>query len=103
MLSFNMIDFKWTKVLFQEFFGHTGGSEVFCFDKDWISDFQIQSGFLFGVRRSLISFLCMGHFFSEELMEFIKVYSIFSCVGGGKITFWMNGQVQMISLIGKEG
>jgi hypothetical protein len=75
-------DFKRTQVLFREFLGRTGGMEVLCFDEDLISDLQIRSRFTFGIRRSLISFLSVSHFFSEELMELIKVYSKFSCVGG---------------------
>jgi hypothetical protein len=47
-------------------------------------------------------FLGMGHFFPEELVQFIKVNGIFPGMTKGEVMLWMDGDVWMISLIGKE-
>jgi hypothetical protein len=39
---------------------------------------------------------------SEILMELIEVHSKISCLGGSKVSFQMNGDVRVITLVGKE-
>jgi hypothetical protein len=62
---------------------------------------EILSRFRFSICRALIALLCMGHLL-EELVEFIEVNSIIPGTGGREVAFQMNGDVQMIALIGEE-
>jgi hypothetical protein len=77
--------------------------EILSLVKNLISNLEIQSGFMFSICRALIALLSMGHFFLEELVELIEVYSIIPGTGGREVTFQMDGNVWMIALIGEDG
>jgi hypothetical protein len=38
----------------------------------------------------------------EILMELIEVHSKIPCLGGSKVSFWMYGDVRVVTLVGEE-
>ena len=44
----------------------------------------------------------MGHLLIEELVEGVEVNGVLSCSSGGKILFWIDHDVWVVTFIGKE-
>ena len=47
--------------------------------------------------------LCSSYFFTEELVEGVKIDGVFSSSFRGKVLFWMDGDVRVVALVGEEG
>ena len=77
--------------------------EVLGFDKSLVTDFEVQCWSLSSVHRSLVSQLCSSHLLTEELVEGVKIDGVFSSSFGGKVSFWVDGDVGVVALVGKEG
>jgi hypothetical protein len=96
-------DFIGAKVLFRELLGWSGGSEILSLDIDMRSDWHFRSGKSFPIRVDLVTFLSCSNVLLEFLVQFFKVYgeipSFFRC----DISFWMDGEVGVVTLVGIEG
>ena len=79
------------------------GAEVLSFDESLVTDFEVQCQSSSSVYRSLILQLCSSHLFMEELVERVKVDKVFSSSFRGKVSFWVDGDVGVVALVGKEG
>ena len=90
------------KVSLCEFPRGPSGVEVFSFDESLVTNFEIQCWSSSSVHRSLVSQLCSSHFLIEELVEGVKIDGVFSSLFRGKVLFWVDGDVGMVALVGKE-
>ena len=76
--------------------------EELGFNKGLLTNCEVRSGKVSGVSGSLIMDLSLGDSCLKFLVEFIKVdHKVFG-MGRSKVTFWVNGEVRMITFIGKE-
>ena len=91
------------KVSLCEFPQGPSGAEILCFDKGLVTDFEVRCQSLSSICRSLVSQLCSSHLLTEELMEGIKINGVFSSLFRGKVLFWVDGDVGVVVLVGKEG
>ena len=55
------------------------------------------------VRGSLISQLHSSHLLMEELVERVKIDGVFLNLFRGKVSFWVDGDVGVVALVGEEG
>ena len=90
------------KVLFRELFGWSSRLEVFGFDVGLIANLEVRSRRAFGVSRTLIVLLGVSHFFAKILVQGFKVDCVVTSVCGGHITFWVNRDVGMVTLVSEE-
>ena len=77
--------------------------EVLNFDKSLVTDFEVQCQSSSSVYRSLVSQLCSSHLLMEELMEGVKIDGVFLSSFGGKVLFWVDGDVEVVALVGEKG
>ena len=55
------------------------------------------------VCGSFVLQLCSSHLLMEELVEGVKIDGVFSSLFGGKVLFWVDGDVGVVALVGEEG
>ena len=78
------------------------GVEVFSFDKYLITDLEIWSWRSVFIGRDLVSFLGVRDCRSELLVKFIEVHYKVTSMGRDEVSFRVDGEVQVVALIGKE-
>ena len=91
------------KVSLYKFPRGPSGVEVLSFDKSLVTDFEVQCQSSSSVRRSLVSQLHSSHLLMEELVEGVKIDRVFLSSFKGKVSFWVDGDVGVVALVGKEG
>ena len=91
------------KVSLCEFPQGPSGVEVLGFDESLITDFEVQCQSSSSVCRSLVSQLHSSHLLTEELVEGVKIDRVFLNSFEGKVSFWVDGDVGVVALVGKEG
>ena len=91
------------KVSLCEFPQGPSGVEVLSFDESLVTDFEVRCRSLSSVRGSLVSQLRSSHLLMEELVEGIKIDRVFWSLFGGKVLFWVDGDVGVVALVGEEG
>ena len=91
------------KVSLCEFPQGPSGAEILCFDKGLVTDFEVQCWSSSSVHRSLVSQLYSSHLLMEELIEGIKIDRVFLSLFRSKVSFWMDRDVGVVVLVGKEG
>ena len=79
------------------------GAEVLSFDKSLVTNFEVWCQSLSSIRKSLVSQLHSSHLLTEELVEGVKINGVFSSSFRGKVSFWVDGDVGVVALVGKEG
>ena len=77
--------------------------EVLSFDESLVTDFEVQCQSSSSICGSLVSQLCSSHLLMEELMERVKINGVFLSSFRGKVSFWVDGDVEVVALVGKEG
>ena len=77
--------------------------EVLSFDESLVTDFEVWCRSSSSVRGSLVSQLRRSHLLTEELVEGVKIDGVFSSSFGGKVSFWVDGDVGVVALVGEEG
>ena len=50
-----------------------------------------------------MSQLHSSHLFMEEVMEGVNINRVFLSSFGGKVLFWVDRDVRVVALVGKEG
>ena len=95
-------NFKWTQELFGKLFGWPGHAEKLCFDKCLLFNDKVRSRHPMGICITLVMVLSFGNGGFEFLVEFIQIDNKIFSTGECKIAFWMNGEVQVITHIGKK-
>ena len=76
--------------------------DVIGLNKDFISDLEVwwwSPSFVCGDR---VSFLCVGYMGSELLVQVVKVDCKVSGPGRGNVTFGVDGDARMVTLVGIE-
>ena len=76
--------------------------EVHGFDKSLVINFEVQCQSLSSVHRSLVSQLHSSHLLTEELVEGVKIDRVFSISFRDKVSFWVDRDVGVVALVGKE-
>ena len=77
--------------------------EVLSFDESLVTDFEVWCWSSSSVHRSLISQLRSSHLLTKELVEGVKIDGVFLSLFRGKVLFWVDGDVRVVVLVGKEG
>ena len=91
------------KVSLCEFPQGPSGTEVLSFDKSLVTNFEVQCWSSSSIHRSLVLQLCSCHLLMEELVEGVKINRVFLSLFGGKVLFWVGGDVGVVALVGEEG
>ena len=91
------------KVSLYEFPQGPSGAEVLSFDECLVTDFEVWCQSLSSICRSLVSQLHSSHLLMEELVERVKINGVFLSLFRGKVLFWMDKDVGVVTLVGKEG
>ena len=55
------------------------------------------------IHRSLVSQLHNSNLLTEELVEGVKIDGVFLSLFGGKVLFWVDGDIGVVALVGEEG
>ena len=77
--------------------------EVLSFDESLVTDFEVWCWSLSSIHGSLVSQLRSSHLLMEELVEGVKINGVFLSLFRDKVLFWMDGDVGVVALVGKEG
>ena len=91
------------KVSLCEFPRGPSGVDVLGFDESLVTDFEVQCQSSSSICGSLISQLHSSHFLTEELVEGVKIDRVFLSSFGGKVLFWVDGDVGVVALVSEEG
>ena len=76
--------------------------EVLGFDESLVTDFEVQCQSSSGIHGSLVLQLHSSHLLTEELVEGVKIDRVFLSSFGGKVSFWVDGDVGVVALVGEE-
>ena len=90
------------KVSLYKFPQRPSGAEVLSFNKSLVTNFEVQCQSLSSVHRSLILQLCSSHLLTKELVEGVKIDRVFLSSFKGKVSFWVDGDVGVVALVGEE-
>src|SRR5882724_12682321 len=96
-------DLVQAKEFIGEFLGGSCHTEELSLDIYLASNLEFWSWKSLGISGSLILTLSFRSVLSELLVLLIEVCDKVTSTHGCKVTLWMNGEVQMITLVGKEG
>src|SRR3979490_3203077 len=92
-----------TQKLLGKFLGRVRCSKELCFDKCKVSDLEVWCWKLFGVGQGLVCLLGSKDCSVKFLMMFVQVHNEVLSSRRSEITFGMDGEVQVVAFIGKEG
>ena len=76
---------------------------VLGFDESLVTDFEVWCQSSSSVCGSLISQLHSSYLLMEELVEGVKIDGVFLSSFRGKVSFWVDGDIGVVALVGKEG
>ena len=96
-------DCERSKVSLCEFPRGPSGMEVLSFDESLVTDFEVWCQSSSSIHRSLVLQLRSSHLLTEELVEGVKINGVFLSSFGGKVLFWVDGDVRVVALVGEEG
>src|SRR5882724_6107211 len=96
-------DFVRSKEFLCEFLGGSGHTEELSLDVCLATDFEFQGQKPSGISGSLLSMLSFSNVLLKLLVQLIEVGGKVTCACRSDVTFWVNGKVRMITLVGKEG
>src|SRR5882724_11369631 len=96
-------DFIQSKEFLCEFHGGSCCMEELSLDVCLATDFEFQGRKLSGISRSLVLMLSFSDVLLKLLVQLVDVGDKVTCACGSKVAFWVNGKVQMVTLVGKEG
>ena len=77
--------------------------EVLSFDESLVTDFEVWCQSLSSICGSLVSQLCSSYLLMEALVEGVKIDGVFLSLFGGKVLFWVDGDIGVVALVGEEG
>jgi|SRR6266481_1178990 len=96
-------DFVWSKEFIGKFLGGLCCMEELSLDECLATYFEFQCCIPSGISGNLVTTLSFGNILLEFLVKLVEVSDKVTCMCASKITLGLNGNVQMITLIGKEG
>src|SRR5882724_1063227 len=96
-------DFVWSKEFLCEFFGGSCHTEELNLDICLATDFEFQGRNPSGISRNLVSTLSFSDVLLKLLVQLVEVSDKVTCACRRKVTFWVNGKVRVVTLVGKEG
>src|SRR5882724_8449408 len=96
-------DFVWSKEFLCEFLRGSCCMEELSLDVCLATDFEFRGRKPSGISGSLVSTLSFSDVLSKLLVQLVEVGDKVTCACRSEVMFWVNGKVQMITLVGKEG
>jgi hypothetical protein len=96
-------DFVWSKEFVREFLGRSCRTEELSLDECLASDLEFRCRVPSGISGSLVTTLGFGNILLEFLMKLVEVSDKVTCACGSEIALGMNGNVWVVTLVGKEG
>src|SRR5882724_7258352 len=96
-------DFVWSKEFLCEFLGGLCHMEELSLDVCLATNFEFWGRKPSGISRNLVSTLSFSNVLLKLLVQLVEVSDKVTCVCRSKVTFRVNGKVQMVTLVGKEG
>src|SRR5882724_11340140 len=96
-------DFIWSKEFLCKFPGGSGRMEELSLDVCLATDFEFWGWKPSGISGSLVSTLNFSDVLLKLLVQLVEVGDKVTCACGSEVVFQMNGEVRMITLVGKEG
>ena len=92
----------WAKELVRKFLGWSGHMEELSLDKCLTTDWELRCSGSSGICGNLVAMLGVSYMCLELLVKLIKVCDKVTCTSGCEVTLRMNGNVQVIALVGEE-
>src|SRR5882724_5697076 len=96
-------DFVRSKEFLCEFLGGSCRMEELSLDVCLATDFEFWGRKLSGISGSLVSMLSSSDVLLKLFVQLVEVSDKVTCTCGSEVVFRVNGKVQMITLVGKEG
>jgi len=96
-------DFVWSKEFIGKLLGRSCHMEELSLDIGMATNLEFQSRKSSGISGSLVSMLSFSNVFPKFLMKFVEVGDKVTSARGSKVMLRVNCEVQMITLVGKEG
>src|SRR5882724_5224594 len=96
-------DFIQSKEFLCEFLGGPCRTDELSLDVCLATNFEFRGRKPSGISGSLVSMLSFSHVLLKLLVQLIEVSDKVMCTCRSEIAFQVNGKVQMITLVGKEG
>src|SRR5882724_8520285 len=96
-------DFVWSKEFLCKFLGGSCHMEELSLDVCLATDFEFRGQKPSGISRSLVSTLSFSDVLLKLLVQLVEVGDKVMCACRSKVAFRVNGKVQMVTLVGKEG
>src|SRR5882724_9496659 len=96
-------DFVWSEEFLCEFLGGLCHMEELSLDICLATDFEFQGRKPSGISGSLVLMLSFSDVLLKLLVQLVEVGDKVTCTCGSKVMFRVNGKVQMVTLVGKEG
>src|SRR5882724_5012900 len=96
-------DFIQSKEFLCEFLGGPCHTEELSLDICLATDFEFQGQKSSGISRNLVSTLSFSDVLLKLLVQLVEVGDKVTCACGSEVAFQVNGKVQMVTLVGKEG
>ena len=96
-------DFVRSKEFIRKFLGGSCCMEELSLDECLATYLEFRCRVLLGISGNFITTLSFGNILLKFLVKLIKVSDKVTCVCRSEIMLRMNGNVRMITLVGKEG
>src|SRR5882724_12671304 len=96
-------DFVWSKEFFCEFLGGLCRMEELSLDVCLATDFEFRGQKPSGISRSLVLTLSFSDVLLKLLVQLVEVGDKVTCMCRSEVAFRVNGKVQMVIFVGKEG
>src|SRR5882672_10327711 len=96
-------DFVWSKEFIGKLLGRSCHMEELSLDVSVATNLEFQSRKSSGISGSLVLMLSFSNVLPKFMVKFVKVSDKVTRACGRKVTLRVNCEVQMITLVGKEG
>src|SRR5882724_7341411 len=96
-------DFIWSKEFCCKFLGGLCHMEELSLDICLATNFEFQGQKSSGISGNLVSTFSFSDVLLKLLVQLVEVSDKVMCTCGSKVAFQVNGKVQMVTLVGKEG
>src|SRR5882724_10562789 len=96
-------DFVRSKEFFCKFLRGLCRTEELSLDVCLATDFEFWGRKPSGISGNLVSTLSFSNVLLKLLVQLVEVGDKVTCACGSEVTFRVNGKVQMLTLVGKEG
>src|SRR5882672_12661388 len=96
-------EFIWSKEFIGKLLGRSCHTEELSLDISVATNLEFRSQKLLGISGSLVLMLSFSDVLPKFLMKFVEVSDKVASACGSEVVLRVNCEVQMITLVGKEG